>query len=712
MRALLLLVARARALDDAQRSFLAAYARGAGTVARPSGLLYRVKRYGFGGSPALDAACDVAYDGKLSGDWPDGPSFDGTRVKRRPSTFAASKVIACWREAMPLMTVGSVWELACPPALGYGPRAVRDRIPGGSVLVFELELLRCDGAASPARVVPVDDWVDGDAPPAAPGGAEDWPARAAAVAAALRGAFRAWEERASPRDDLRPVSGGGLDWLGVSATLYDSLDALYVCGLRDDYDRAVARVFAPSWRDPLGRGAPTPYRPVKVFEYHLRVVGGLLGAFEVSGDRRLLGAARHAAEAVAAAFPVQGGPPRPYARLAHPRTAPVAFLVLGLLDGVRSVFDGGVLCASLAGFGSFGLEFRAIARDGRAPDLLERADRVFDAAYARWAADGGAASQKLVPKFYEVPPALGPKRGCLEKHRLAQRAGLGSGGDSFYEYLLKEQLLRGAAGSTKRQAELWDWLAAALLDGARGRDRVADVVHRSRAGTADVVAPRGRLKEHLAFFAPGLLALGSAAPWGDTEAKRRLLALAAELAESDARLHAKTGLGPELSRVDEASGAAAAVDPRYGLRPEYVESLFVLYRVTGDDVYRRRGWAFFEALVARCRVPGGGFAGLADVSADRGGRDDDMPSFFLAETLKYLYLLFSDRDYYPLEDWVFTTEAHLISARPRCDDGSCFGSADRGPLFALPLDLLLLLAGGAALALLRRRRRPRLRRDS
>ena len=212
---------------------------------------------------------------------------------------------------------------------------------------------------------------------------------------------------------------------------------------------------------------------MKVFEYHLRVVGGLLGAFEVSGDRRLLGAARHAAEAVAAAFPMSG-PPRPYARLAHPRTAPVAALVLGVLDGVRSVFDGGVLCASLAGFGSFGLEFRAIARDGRAPDLLERADRVFDAAYARWAADGGAASQKLVPKFYEVPPALGRRRGCLEKHRLSQRAGLGSGGDSFYEYLLKEQLLRGAAGSTKRQAELWDWLAAALLDGARGRDRVAD----------------------------------------------------------------------------------------------------------------------------------------------------------------------------------------------------------------------------------------------
>ena len=119
-----------------------------------------------------------------------------------------------------------------------------------------------------------------------------------------------------------------------------------------------------------------------------------------------------------------------------------------------------------------------------------------------------------------------------------------------------------------------------------------------------------------------------------------------------------------------------------------------------------------EAFNKCCKIESGGYVGVRDVRSDRPPKDDTQQTFWLAETLKYLYLLFSDRDYYPLEDWVFTTEAHLISARPRCDDGSCFGSADRGPLFALPLDLLLLLAGGAALALLRRRRRPRLRRDS
>ena len=193
--------------------------------------------------------------------------------------------------------------------------------------------------------------------------------------------------------------------------------------------------------------------------------------------------------------------------------------------------------------------------------------------------------------------------------------------------------------------------------------------------------------------------------------------LAEQLMETCYRMYSDqpTGLAPEIAELREGTSRVAADSgARHNLlRPETVESLFVLWWVTGDEKYRDWGWHIFVAFERLCRLQDGGYSGLKDVT-DRhgGGHNGKMESFFLAETLKYLYLLFSDRDYYPLEDWVFTTEAHLISARPRCDDGSCFGSADRGPLFALPLDLLLLLAGGAALALLRRRRRPRLRRDS
>jgi hypothetical protein len=81
----------------------------------------------------------------------------------------------------------------------------------------------------------------------------------------------------------------------------------------------------------------------------------------------------------------------------------------------------------------------------------------------------------------------------------------------------------------------------------------------------------------------------------------------------------------------------------YILRPETVESFFYLWRVTKDPVWRERGWAIFRAIEKNCWVPDWGYVPLKDVSIYHGqdvnGR---MESFFLAETLKYLYLLFSN----------------------------------------------------------------------
>ena len=112
----------------------------------------------------------------------------------------------------------------------------------------------------------------------------------------------------------------------------------------------------------------------------------------------------------------------------------------------------------------------------------------------------------------------------------------------------------------------------------------------------------------------------------------------------------------------------------------------------------------FEALQARCRLKNGAFSGLADVYAEEFEYDDAMPSFFLGETLKYLYLLFSPADYYSLDDWVFTTEAHLIRAVPRCGDGSCTGP-EMSPWVA-PVDVLLAGACVVLFFVAARRRRP------
>src|SRR5207302_5170612 len=97
------------------------------------------------------------------------------------------------------------------------------------------------------------------------------------------------------------------------------------------------------------------------------------------------------------------------------------------------------------------------------------------------------------------------------------------------------------------------------------------------------------------------------------------------------------------------------VEAGYALRPEIVESAYYLYRYTKDPRYLEMGRTFFEALIDHCRTDAG-FTILKSVVTKEKG--DLMPSYFLAETLKYLYLLFADHPSIDLNRFVFNTEAH------------------------------------------------------
>ena len=95
------------------------------------------------------------------------------------------------------------------------------------------------------------------------------------------------------------------------------------------------------------------------------------------------------------------------------------------------------------------------------------------------------------------------------------------------------------------------------------------------------------------------------------------------------------------------------------LRPEYIESAYFLYTATKDPFYLNVGKELVTSLELYARVACG-YAALKDTRS--GLHDDRMDSFFLAETLKYLYLLFSEPTdlLIDLHDYVFTTEAHLL----------------------------------------------------
>ncbi|RFU80583.1 mannosyl-oligosaccharide alpha-1,2-mannosidase [Trichoderma arundinaceum] len=96
---------------------------------------------------------------------------------------------------------------------------------------------------------------------------------------------------------------------------------------------------------------------------------------------------------------------------------------------------------------------------------------------------------------------------------------------------------------------------------------------------------------------------------------------------------------------------------QYILRPEAIESVWYMYRITGDPTWMEKGWKMFEATIRATRTEIANSA-IDDVNSEEPGLKDEMESFWLAETLKYYYLLFSEPSVISLDEWVLNTEAH------------------------------------------------------
>lgn len=107
----------------------------------PSGLQYEIVRQGNGPKPAATDTVIAHYAGSLIS----GAEFDNSFKRGSPLTIAANRVIKGWTEGLQLMPVGSKYKFYIPYQLGYGLNDQGASIPGGSVLVFEVELLGIKG---------------------------------------------------------------------------------------------------------------------------------------------------------------------------------------------------------------------------------------------------------------------------------------------------------------------------------------------------------------------------------------------------------------------------------------------------------------------------------------------------------------------------------------------------------------------------------------
>jgi len=130
------------ATDQAGLDYLAENSKKDGVVVLPSGLQYKVLRSGAGTHhPTIDSSCECHYGGKLI----DGTTFDSSYDRGDPTSFAPNQVIKGWTEAMQLMVEGDKWEMYIPSDLAYGDRGSPPKIPGGSALVFVMEIIKING---------------------------------------------------------------------------------------------------------------------------------------------------------------------------------------------------------------------------------------------------------------------------------------------------------------------------------------------------------------------------------------------------------------------------------------------------------------------------------------------------------------------------------------------------------------------------------------
>jgi mannosidase alpha-like ER degradation enhancer 2 len=447
-------------------------------------------------------------------------------------------------------------------------------------------------------------------PPASLPGSENAVTRAeyaARVRAELLHAWRGYERYAWGHDELKPLSKAPRDWYGESLlmTPVDALDTLLLLGLKDEAEKARALI-----ADRLSFDKDIE---VKTFEVTIRLLGGLLSGYQMSGDRRLLRLAEDLGTRLLPGFGSPTGMPYMYVNL---RT--------GKSRGTRS---------NPAEIGTLILEFGTLARLTGRQIFHDKARNALVQLFRRRSPLGLVGEEIDVETGAWVSPA----------------SHVGGGIDSYYEYQLKCARLFGDAGCQ----EMWRQSLRAL-----NRYLADEAPTGLWYGQVDMATGRRTASEFGALhaFLPGTLALA-----GDPRRRepgwRDLLERARRLEESCFKMWELHGIEPEV--IDYR--AMRVLHASYQLRPEIVESAWYLRRFTGDPRYLEMGRVFFDALVAHCRTDAG-YTVLASVVTKEKG--DLMPSYFLAETLKYLYLLFAPDGAIDLDRVVFNTEAHPLRVEP------------------------------------------------
>jgi hypothetical protein len=420
---------------------------------------------------------------------------------------------------------------------------------------------------------------------------------AAEVRAEFLHAWNGYKKYAWGHDDLKPLSKTYHDWYAkpLLMTPVDALDTMLLMGLKNE---------AATTKEYIVRNLSFDKDiSVQNFEVTIRLLGGLLSAYQLTGDKRLLVLAEDLGNRLLPVFNSPTGMPYRFVNL---KTGAVR-------DPDSNPAETGTLL----------IEFGTLSKLTNKPVFFDKAKRALVETYKRRSPLG------LVGEKINVDTGAWVNN---DSH-------ISGAIDSYYEYLLKCWLLF----EDQDCKRMWLDSIAAI-----NKYLPAEIYRNSGAaelwyGHADMntgvrtTSTYGALD---AFF-PAVLALS-----GDLPRAQRLQ-------ESSFKMWQLNGIEPE--EIDYRS--MKVTYPGYPLRPEIVESTYYLYHYTRDSKYMLMGAQLFRDFVKYCRTDTG-YAALKSVITKE--KNDSMQSFVFAETFKYFYLLFAPPKTLRFDKVIFNTEAHPI----------------------------------------------------
>lgn len=412
------------------------------------------------------------------------------------------------------------------------------------------------------------------------------------VKEAFKHSWNAYKKYAWGQDQPKPLSKTFRNWYGESLlmTPVDAFDTMVLMGLKEESEEAKKLIF-----DKLNFNKNIS---VQNFEITIRLLGGLISAYQLDGDKRFLDLAEDLGNRLLPVFNSKTGMPYRYVNLQNGE----------LRDSINNPAEIGTLMLE---FGMLGIltgnnEFYDKAKDA-ITEVYNRRSKI------------GLVGTQINVETGEWTNTDSHISGMI---------------DSYYEYLIKAYLLFGDEDFKTMYDESIKSVNKYLLDSVETGLWYAHADMNTGEKTQTVFGS-------LDAFMPAMLVLGN-----DLET-------AEKLQESCYKMWNHFGIEPEELNYKTFEVTA----PYYILRPENIESAFYLYRKTKNPKYLEMGKTFFDSIEKYCKVDEG-YASLKSVMSKE--IMDSMESFFLAETLKYLYLIFAPEETLDLNKFVFNTEAHPL----------------------------------------------------